>query len=89
MSTDIKMPKEERYGKYFIVEEPYYYVRVSNVTESDKFIYPDECGITTCAPGYCISNYTRRPYLLFYIKPVKIWYEIFKKLLFMWFCGII
>ena len=57
-----------RSGNQYVLEEPSYYVRISSVNENERFLYPVECGISICSPDYCISNHTRYPYLLMYIK---------------------
>lgn len=62
------MNDENRYQGFNITAEPFYKVRVAPFTGNKRFLYPDEIGITTCSPAYCISNYNLHPYLLSYIK---------------------
>lgn len=42
--------------RYCVVNEPHYYTRIVSVPEDDLFLYPLECGITTCTPDYYIAN---------------------------------
>ena len=53
--------------RYFVVSEPYYYIRVSSTAENSLFLYPEECGINTCLPEYFTSNYNLA-YLLCYLE---------------------
>lgn len=62
------MDKENRFQGFNITAEPFYKVMASSFTGNRHFLYPDELGITTCSPAYCISNYNLHPYLLAYIK---------------------
>ena len=54
--------------RFFILSEPYFYIRVSSTVEDPLLLYPQECGLNTCSPDYFISNYDERSYLLCYLQ---------------------
>lgn len=53
--------------RYFVISEPYYYIRVSAAPTDPLLLYPEECGMNTCSPEYYTSNYYM-PYLLCYLQ---------------------
>lgn len=53
--------------RYFVISEPYYYIRVSAAPADSLLLYPEECGMNTCSPEYYTSNYYK-PYLLCYLQ---------------------
>lgn len=54
--------------RFFILWEPYFYIRVSSAIEDPLLLYPTECGINTCSSDYYISNYDQNSFLLCYLQ---------------------